>query len=202
MRLLTFLEYAAIVVGAIGMAASKFYFLPKGFHLGLFLIGAGIALGGLESLFTRRMSFRFSSHAGEAYSGAPALIWGLMALAIGVAVIGSAYVMEAGSWRAAVNYVVRYPGPALAVLGLLVTGAGGLLMFNPRSRGIWWALLVRVPKTLLGLVLFVAGLLAIGAGLWEWFHPQAFDRVTTGVLRRFDLPAFDYMWKRLLGPLR
>ncbi len=201
MRLLTFLEYTAIVVGAVGMIAGKMFFLPKGIHLGLFLIGAGVALGGLESIFTRRMSFRFSSHGGENYAGAPAVIWGLLALLIGGAVIASAYLMEVGLWRATVNYLVRHPGPVLVAVGMLVTGAGALFMFNPGGRrGVWWTLLVRFPKTLAGLIVVLAGLLGVGLGLWEWFHPQAFDRLTRGFLQRFDLPSFNRLWRSLFGP--
>ncbi len=61
MRLLGFLEFVIVFIGVAGMAAANTYFLPKGIHLGLFLVGAGIALGGLESIFTRQMSFRFTS---------------------------------------------------------------------------------------------------------------------------------------------
>jgi hypothetical protein len=43
MRLLTFLEYAAMVVGAIAILAGRHYTLAKGIHLGILLIGVGIA---------------------------------------------------------------------------------------------------------------------------------------------------------------
>jgi hypothetical protein len=202
MRLLTFLEYAAIVIGAVGMAAANYFSIPKGFHLGLFLVGAGIALGGLESIFTGRMSFRFSRTAAESYSGAPALTWGLVALVVGCAVIAAAYLMEQGLWRVTVNYFMRRPGPLLVAAGLVVTGVGALLIFNPLRRRFWWTLLVRVPKTAAGLVLLFAGFIAIGIGLWEWFHPQAFDRLSRGILAQFGLPPFDHYWKNLLGRLR
>ena len=203
MRLLTFLEYCAIVVGIIGMAAAKLFAIPKGFYLNLFLVGAGIALGGLESLATRRMSFRTSNEAGEGYAGAPAVIWGLMALLVGAAVIGSAYLMDAGSWRSTVNYLTRRPGPVLAGLGLVVAGAGALLMFNRSGRrGIWWTLLVRIPKTMVGLVLVIGGLAAVGLGVWEWLDPKAFDRIARGMWERFDLRAFDRLWKGIVGSRR
>jgi len=156
MRFFAFLEYTAVIVGVIGMIASKFFYLPKGFDLGLFLVGAGFALAGLESLFTQRMSFRFASHAGEGYAGAPALIWAGMALLIGAAFIASAYLMEEGLWRTTVNGLMRRPAPLLAAGGLIAAGAGALLMVNPRQHGIWWTLFVRVPKTLLGLLLIAA----------------------------------------------
>ena len=203
MRLLTFLEYCAIVVGIIGMAAAQLFALPKGFHLGLFLVGAGIALGGIESLATRQMSFRTSSEAGEDYAGAPAVIWGFMALIVGAAVIASAYLMDAGLWRTTLNYLTRRPGPVLAGSGLVVAGAGALLMFNRgRRRGIWWTLLVWIPKTLVGLVLVVAGLVGVGLGAWDWLDPKAFDRIARGMWERFDLRALDRFWKGVFGARR
>ena len=203
MRLFTFLEYCAIVVGIIAMAAAKLFAIPKGFHLGLFLVGAGIALGGLESLVTRQMSFRTSSEAGENYAGAPAVIWGCMALLVGAAVIASAYLMDAGLWRTTVNYLTRRPGPVMAGLGLVVAGAGALLVFNRSGRrGVWWMLLVRVPKTMVGLVLVVVGRAAVGLGVWEWLDPKAFDRIARGMWERFDQRALDRFWKGMFGPRR
>ncbi|MBI4204485.1 MAG: hypothetical protein HY527_05615 [Betaproteobacteria bacterium] len=199
MRFFAFLEYTAVIIGVIGMIASKFFYLPKGFHLGLFLVGAGFALGGLESLFTRRMSFRFASHAGEGYAGAPALIWAGMALLIGAAFIASAYLMEEGLWRTTVNGLMRRPAPLLAAGGLIAAGAGALLMVNPRRHGIWWTLFVRVPKTLLGLLLIAAGVAAVGLGVWEWFEPQAFDRFSKKAWEQFDLRAIERLWRSLFG---
>lgn len=203
MRLLTFLEYCAIVVGIVAMAAARLFAIPKGFHLGLFLVGAGIALGGLESLATRRMSFRTSSEAGENYAGAPAVIWGLMALLVGAAVIAAAYLMDAGLWQTTVNTLTRRPGPVMAGLGLVAAGAGALLMFNPSGRrGVWWTLLVRVPKTIVGLVLVVAGLAAVVLGVWEWFDPRAYDRFVRGMWARLDLRSFERLWKSIFGARR
>ncbi|OGA51611.1 MAG: hypothetical protein A3F74_09425 [Betaproteobacteria bacterium RIFCSPLOWO2_12_FULL_62_58] len=203
MRLLTFLEYCAVVVGIIAMAAAKLFAIPKGFHLGLFLVGTGIALGGLESVVTRRMSFRTSSEAGEDYAGAPAALWGLMALLVGAAVIASAYLMDAGLWRTTVNYLTRRPGPVMAGLGLVVAGAGALLMFDRSGRrGVWRMLLVRIPKTIVGLVLVVAGLAGVALGVWEWFDPKDFDRIARGMWERFDLRAFDRFWKGMFGSRR
>jgi hypothetical protein len=199
MRLFAFLEYTAVVVGVIGMVASKFFFLPKGFHLGLFLVGAGFALGGLESLFARRMSFRFATRAGEGYDGAAAMIWGGMALLIGVALIGSAYLMEQGMWRSAVNGLTRRPGPGIAVAGLIVAGAGAILMFNPYRHGIWWTLFIRIPKTLLGLLLIAAGIAAIGLGILEWVDPHAYARVSKQAWDYFDYRAIERHWRSFIG---
>ena len=55
MRLAAFLEYALIIFGAIGIVAARYFALPKGMHLGIFVIGAGVLIGALES-FTRGVS--------------------------------------------------------------------------------------------------------------------------------------------------
>jgi len=185
------------------MVAGQFYGLPKGIHLGLFLIGAGIALGGLESIFTRQMSFRFSSGAGEAYAGMPAVVWGLMALLIGGVVIGSAYLLQVGSWHASVNYLSRRPGPVMAAGGLLSIGIGILVVINPRGkRGVWWTLLVRIPKTIAGLALIAGGLAAVGFGIWEWFEPRGFNRFAREAWNQFDPRAIQRLWHKLLGSWR
>ena len=46
MRLIAFIEYAAVMIGVIAMISGQLFALPKGFHLGVFMTGAGIALGG------------------------------------------------------------------------------------------------------------------------------------------------------------
>jgi hypothetical protein len=186
-RLIAFIEYAAVVVGLIGAIAGQFFALPKGVYLGVFLIGAGFALGGLESLATRRMCFRPAEDAYEAYAGAPALIVGLMVLLVGAATIAAAYLLADGQWHSTLNYLTRRPAPLLAAGGLLLVGSGVLMMLNPQGRrGLAWTLLVRAPRGLLGLILVVGGLAGIGLGIWEWFDPIAYDRFVASLPRRLD----------------
>jgi len=177
MRVLGFIQFAAVIIGIIAVIAGQFFALSKGVHLGVFLIGAGIALGGLESIFTRRMCFRGADDAAEAYAGAPALIVGLMALLIGTALVASAVMLSNGQWYSSVSYLTRRPAPALIAAGLLLVGIGVLMMLNPRGRrGTAWTLLIRVPRALLGCIVVVGGLAGMGLGVWEWFEPLAFDR--------------------------
>lgn len=201
MRLLGFLEYVIVIVGAIGMAAAHTYGLTKGVYLGLFLIGAGIALGGIESIVTRGMSFRFATIGVDHYAGVPAQIWGWMLLIIGGMVIASAYLMDAGQWRMTVNLLARRPGGLLALLGTVATAVGALVIFTPRSYGLAWTLLVRVPKTIIGLVIAAAGVAAIGLGVWEAIDPASFARVTRDALAQAGLLPFDHYWRRLLALL-
>lgn len=184
MRLIAFIEYAAVVAGVLAMIAGRFFDLPKGFHLGVFLVGAGIALGGIEAIATRRMAFRSSDDAYEAYAGAPALIVGVMALMAGAAIVGAAYLLAEGTWHATVNHLTRRPAPVLAFAGVLLLGIGVLMMLNPQGRsGMAWRLLVYVPRALVGAVLAAAGLAGIGLAGWEWFDPQAFDRFAADLPR-------------------
>jgi vacuolar-type H+-ATPase subunit I/STV1 len=186
-RLIAFIEYAAVIVGIIGVLAGQFFGLSKGVHLGVFLVGAGIALGGLESLATRRMCFRPSEDAYEAYAGAPALIVGLMVLLVGAGIIAAAYLLADGQWHSTVNYLMRRPAPLLVVAGLLLTGIGVLMMLNPQGRRGWaWTLLVRVPRGLLGFIIVLAGLTGIALGAWEWLEPLAYDRFVASVPRQVE----------------
>lgn len=192
MRLLAFLEYAAVVIGIIAILAGRFFDLPKGVTLGVFTLGAGLAVAGFESLATQRMCFRASDDAYEAYAGTPALIVGLMALAAGAAILWSGYLLSEGQWHATVNYLMRRPAPVLAAAGFFLIAIGVLMMLNPRGRSGWaWRLFVYFPRSLLGLVIFAAGFTAIGLGIWEWFQPQAYDRFVADLprmLRRIGIP--------------
>ncbi len=198
MRLLAFIEFTAVAIGIIGMIAGRFFALHKGVHLGVFLVGAGIALGGLESVFTRRMCFCAGAD-NEVYAGAPAVIVGLIALLIGAGFIGAAYVLDAGLWNSTVQYLTRRPALLLMAGGLLLIGVGVLMMLNPRGRsGLAWTLLVRVPRSLAGFILVVAGLAGIGLSVWEWLEPFAFDRFVRK-LQQLDWRAFGRWWNSLPG---
>lgn len=186
MRMLAFFEYGAVLIGMIAMVAASFFHAPRALHIGIFLIGAGIALGGAESVFTREPGFRFRSDGGTAYQGAPAVIWGLMLLFTGAAVIAWSYLQSRGLASGVLAQLSRRPAPVLAGGGLLALGAGAILLFNPAgNRGIWRALLVALPRSLLGAALALAGVAAVGAGLWEWLDPHAFGRTA----RALGLPA-------------
>jgi hypothetical protein len=198
-RIAAFLEYSALVVGGLGMLASRTFDQPKGFQLSLCVAGAGIVLGGLESVFTGRGGFRWSAHSGEAYAGAPAVVWGLMLLVVGAAVVGAAYLLADGSWAATMSQLSRRPGPLLAVGGLIAAGAGFLLLINPRDRGIAWTVFVRVPKIAVGLVLLNAGYLAVVLGVWELLDPRGFDQVATAFNQAYDVGALARSWRSWFG---
>jgi len=180
MRLTAFFYYALIILGLAGVGASELggAVVPKNFfYFGIGLMGLGIALGGLESTLQRRVGFRMSDDGYSDYDGLPALIVGLMALSIGAAIVGAAYLLAQGRWHSTVEALLRRPSPILAAAGFLFAGIGALFLVNPGGRsGLVWTVFVRVPKVLIGLVLLVAGFGGIALGAWEFIQPQAFDR--------------------------
>ncbi|HYD58059.1 MAG TPA: hypothetical protein VEB41_14245 [Burkholderiales bacterium] len=176
MRILALIEYAAIVIGIAGMIAGRFFELHKGFELGLFLVGAGVALAGIEGIATQRMGLRAADDSYEVYAGTPALVVGILLLLAGAATIGAAYLIADGLWGSTIAYLKNRPGALLAASAVLLAGVGVLLMLNPRgSGGLLWTLVVYVPRAFAGVILVLAGLVALAVGAWEFLDPRAFD---------------------------
>jgi hypothetical protein len=183
MRLMTYIEYTLIVVGVIGHLAGRFFGLPDAVHLGMGVAGAGLALAGIESLYTRRMSMRFSPDAAPNYAGFPALVWGVMALAAGVAVIASAYVLDAGKWARVAAVLHTHYGLIYLAAGILLAGSSVLAFVDPGGRLHWWEDLVyRLPRVALGTIFAVFGVVAVAAGAWQLFDAQGFAAVERDVL--------------------
>ena len=186
MRLLTFLEYAAIVVGAIAIFAGGHYALAKGVHLGILLIGVGLAVGGIESLYLRRMSLRFSEDAAEGYSGFPALVWGTMLLLAGAALIGYAYLVDVGLWPRVEHLLKQYPGIGYLVAGLYLAGFSVLLFTDTNAnRKLWQTLLLRVPRVIVAVLVLTLGIAAMASGAWQIVDPQGYAQIEREV-RRLD----------------
>jgi hypothetical protein len=187
MRLVSFLAYTGLVIGAIGMLAGQFFGVAKGFNLGVFMAGAGLGIAGADALITRRMPFRPSDDVYENYANLPAIIVGLMVLVIGAAMIGAAYLLDNEQWHSTVNYLTRRPAPVIAVGGLFLIGIGVLMMLNPQGRSSWaWRILVYFPRSLVGLLVIAAGLATIGLGAWEWLEPQGYRAFIKTVPQRVD----------------
>ncbi len=192
MRLTAFLAFSLMIFGVLGIVAARYYALPKGVHLGIFTIGAGVLIGALESFYTRRMGLRLSHDSDGAYDGFPALIWGFMLLLIAGCVVGAAYAMDAGRWNTVTAYLNQRPGAVYAFSGLMLLGAGGLAFVNPQGQRVWWkTLLFRVPRVLFAALLTLAGLIALACGTWEWLDPRDFHKAMRVMLSIIEssLPA-------------
>ena len=186
-RMLTFLEYVVILVGAIAIFAGQHFALAKGIHLGILLIGAGLAAGGIESLYSRRMSLRFSEDAAEGYSGFPALVWGTMLLLAGAALVGYAYLLDVGLWPRAERLLKQNPAIVYIVAGLFLAGFSVLLFTDTNAnRKLWQTILLRVPRVVVAVLVLTLGIAAITAGAWQIVDPQGFAQVERQVRARLD----------------
>ena len=203
MRITAFIEYCAIVVGILIIVADQFLAFPKGVELGGCLIGAGLLLAGLEALTTRQMSMRFSDYGWDDWLGAPSVIVGLMQLLVGLAVIGCAYTQNAGRWLELLNFLSARPGPVFAAVGLLAVAAGLLIVimadrYGSKLRFIF----VAGPQIVVGAVVLTFGVVAVGAGVWEWFHQPSFERFAQGTAKTFNIPAPQRIWRNTVSALK
>ena len=186
MRLLTFLEYAAIVVGAIAIFAGRHFALAKGVHLGILLIGVGLAVGGIESLYSRQMSLRFSEEAAPGYDGFPAIVWGMMLVLAGGALIGYAYLLDTGVWPRAARLLTQNPGIVYVAASLLLLGFSVLLFTDPGGQRNRQTLLLRVPRVIVALVALTCGIAAMASGAWQIADPQGYAQVERQVRARVE----------------
>ena len=151
MRLTGLIEYCALVAGAVAIVAGKYFSLHKGVELGYFLIGFSFLIGGLVSIYTMQTSSPFSARGANNWSGAQAIIFGLMQLLAGAALIGHAYALSAGRWPTIINYISARPGPVLAAVGLVLTGAGLLLIIGVgKTNSTLRFVLTGIPRMLFG----------------------------------------------------
>jgi uncharacterized membrane protein YidH (DUF202 family) len=175
LRLLTFLEYAAILAGAIGLLASTQFDGLKDSLLGVYLIGAGLALAGAEALYSREMSLLFTGETAPRHSGFPAIVWGLMLLSVGGAMIGYAYLTDAGLWPRVATTLAQYPGWNYLAVGLLMVGFSILLFVDSgRTRGWLRTLFLRVPRVVFAAVILLGGMAVAAGGAWQLLDAQSF----------------------------
>lgn len=203
MRITAFIEYCAIAAGILAILTGKYFGLPKGVELGLCLIGIGVLLAGLEAVYTKQMSLRFSEFGWDRWMGAPAVIFGLLLLVIGLVVIGCAYEVNAGRWPVLLEFISNRPGPALTVIGALVFASGLLIViladrYGSKLRFIF----VGGPQIVAGVLVLTLGIAAIGAGAWEWFDHSGFEHFANSSAEKFKLPPPAQLWRNTLSLLK
>ena len=175
MRLLTFLEYAAILAGAIGLLASTHFDVLRDSLLGIYLIGAGFALAGAEALYSREMSLLYTGETAPRHSGFPAIVWGLMLLCVGGALIGYAFLTEARIWPRVATTLQQYPGWSYLAAGLLIVGFSILLFVDSGgARGWLRTLLLRVPRVAFAAAILLGGITVAAGGAWQLLDAQSF----------------------------
>ena len=175
LNLLPFVEYCALVAGIFTVAEGRRSAAEQDVALGMLLVGAALLLAGLASIVTKRMSFRFYGSARTSYAGATALITGMMQVIVGGLAVATAYALATHVWQAKLDALLTNPWPLLIPLGLLLIGAGLLLVRRSSSYvGPLGTVLFILPKTLTGVAALGAGAAILVGWAWKIYDPQAF----------------------------
>ena len=175
LNLLPFVEYCVLVAGIFAVAEGRQSAAERDVALGMLLVGAALLLAGLASIVTKRMSFRFHGSARTSYAGATALITGMMQVIVGGLAVATAYALATHVWQAKLDALLTNPWPLLIPLGLLLIGAGLLLVRRSSSYvGPLGTLLFILPKTLTGVAALGAGAAILVGWAWKIYDPQAF----------------------------
>lgn len=175
LNLLPFVEYCALIAGIVTVAEGRRSAAEQDVALGMLLVGAALLLAGLASIATKRLSFRFYVSARTSYAGATALITGMMQVIVGGLAVAAAYALATHVWQAKLDALLTNPWPLLIPLGLLLIGAGLLLVRRSSSYvGPLGTVLFILPKTLTGVAALGAGAAILVGWAWKIYDPQAF----------------------------
>jgi hypothetical protein len=175
LNLLPFVEYCVLVAGIFFLVEGRRSAAERDVALGMLLVGVAFLLAGLASIITKRMSFRFYRSARTIYAGATALITGMMQMIVGGLAVATAYALATHVWQANLDALLTNPWPLLIPLGLLLIGAGLLLVRRSSSYvGPLGTVLFILPKTLTGLAALGAGAAILVGWAWKIYDPQAF----------------------------
>ncbi|MGH8706527.1 MAG: hypothetical protein ACREVD_00505 [Burkholderiales bacterium] len=176
LNLLPFVEYCALVAGIFFLWTGRQSAAERDVALGAALVGGALLVGGLASIVTKRMSFRFHVDPRAGHAGAWAIIAGLMQMIAGVLAAAAAHALATHTWQARLDALHANPWPLLMPLSLLLVCAG-LLMMRPSSNrlGPLGTVLYLVPKTLIGLAALGAGAAILGGWGWNIYDPQGFQ---------------------------
>lgn len=176
LNLLPVVEYCALISGIFVVWTGLQSAAERDVALGVGLVGGALLVGGLASIVTRRMSFRFYVNPRTGYAGAAAIIAGLMQLIAGGLAAAATHALATHTWQARLDDLLVNPWPLLIPLSLLLICAG-LLMMRPSSDrvGPLGTVLFRVPKTLIAVAAVGAGAAILGGWGWKMYDPQAFQ---------------------------
>jgi hypothetical protein len=169
-------EYCALISGMLVVWTGWQSAAERDIALGVALVGGALLVGGVASIVTRRMSFRFHVDPRAGQAGAWAIIAGLMQLIAGGFAMAAAQAVATHTWQARLDAIQANPWLALVPLALLLICAGLLMLRRSGDRvGPLGTMLFVVPKTLIGLAALVAGVAILGGGSWNLYDPQGFQ---------------------------
>ena len=147
------------------------------------------------------MSFRFYGSAHRGYTGA-ARIAGMMQLIVGGLAVAAAHALATHAWQARLDALLVNPWPLLIPLGLLLMGAG-LLLVRPSGSyvGPLGTVLFVVPKTLAGVAALGAGAVILAGWAWNIYDPRAFGSFIR-VLPDEEMKLLETWWSAAIALLR
>jgi len=175
LNLLPFVEYCVLVAGIVAITQGRRSAAEQDVALGMLLVGIALLLAGLASIVTKRISFRFYRSARTSYAGATMLIAGMMQVIVGGLAVATAYALATHVWQARLDALLTNPWPLLIPLGLLLIGAGLLLVRRSSSYvGPLGTVLFILPKTLTGLAALGAGAAILVGWAWKIYDPEEF----------------------------
>jgi len=176
LNLLPFVEYCALVSGILMLLAGWQSAAARDLAVGAGLVGGALLVGGLASMITRRMSFRFHVDPRAGHAGAWAIIAGVMQLIAGGLAAAAAHALATNAWQARLDALHANPWSLLIPISLLLICAG-LLMMRPSSDrvGPLGTMLYLVPKTLIAVTALAAGAAILGGWGWKIYDPQGFQ---------------------------
>lgn len=176
LNLLPVVEYCALISGILVLMTGGQSAAERDVALGVALVGGALLVGGLASIVTRRMSFRFYVNPRAGYAGAAAIIAGLMQVIAGGLAAAAAHALATHTWQARLDGLLVNPWPLLIPISLLLICAGLLMMRPSRDRvGPLGTVLFLVPKTLIAVLAVGAGAAILGGWGWKIYDPQAFQ---------------------------
>jgi len=174
LNLLPFVEYCVLAAGIFFLVEGRRSAAEQHVALGMLLVGVALLIAGLASIVTKRMSFRFYRSARTSHAGATALITGMMQVIAGGLAVATAHALATHVWQARLDALLANPWPLLIPLGLLLIGAGLLLVRRSSRHGALGTVLFILPKTLTGVAALGAGAAILAGWAWKIYDPQAF----------------------------
>jgi hypothetical protein len=176
LNLLPAVEYCALISGILVVWTGWQSAAERDVALGVALVGGALLVGGLASIVTSRMSFRFYVNPRAGHAGAAAIIAGAMQLIAGGLAAAAAHALATHTWKSRLDALFVNPWPLLIPLSLLLICAG-LLMIRPSSDrvGPLGTVLFVMPKTLIAVAAVGAGAAILGGWGWKIYDPQAFQ---------------------------
>jgi hypothetical protein len=184
----SWVEIALIGAGVLCLIGGNQLSSPLLSRGGLALIGLGLIVVGGEAMVTRRFALRRRRHDGQVYRGLSAILYGIVYLWIGLALVTVSLVVFPGTEQVLLQSLAERPGYALLSLSFLLVAASGIELtgrLHARSdakTGRFLSAISTLLHSIPGLLLFLLALAIMALGVLEIVSPDTFDELGGGFL--------------------